>query len=1387
MKDHPVLERVYARVDILDFDRSNESFAKISSIFMIGEAAHHVKSIEDFNVRNKKLVASIGIDAVKDLMISKQVSGGDDWEELDDIDFEELLNTDNVEVVDNSEVPAKGNHGISGNLFTDYTLYESDKMNDICEKIALTTRIEPFKQYIWIPSMLKSFSGNDVSLMHYWTTSLRKIEGYPIDGQLIDPANSVGLSIKEATNTSSIVLTCVCLDALVKNKSRLQFIARSDSESYELIHTNAFQQFFPSITLPIFNQYLIDDSSIGSKYESCYFNFKETKSRYIDQAKVIADLSKQNQITIDSSDFLTVTTIGIDMAASYSDNHIRVDTINLFQAIDSNSFNSIAFIDLYCLDDDMRYTRLRKIQQRDQYRIKKDEPLVAIGSYTKKKLIQSKSIVITLLPQNEFDSTRIIIDRYGSVIIRSQPNQVKSFSKAAFMDFIASIVNPIIDQMNSIDLAFSSHERFAKINDTASLKYHVPSSSSKLSFRFAISYKKMLDLVIKHLVSGGFVSAINTDQSKRNNMITSFGIRYGVSKDVVTGFRRSSIDIRSVSDLAIIVLSNLDVGETDLYVDIIGRLINLYKSDVLIPADQQTQLSIVDPVLFRTKVSSDGYSRICQKKFQPVLSSAKDPKAVQYHNFTFDRPEYYSCPTKHAPVLGFILGKHERGYCLPCCRKTPQADEQKVKESCISNTMLSNERLSTYKVDYPIVEVPNLKIMNRRVSLPSYITNLLGIPTAVANGTIMSSHGGVRDGADKSSRSYLQTAIIIAAIDNNNQKPIYESSRELVLDIIAMIKQPLMQVNIMKNRLISSRFATPQALIHSIEDYYIRDKILESNANLSAVEWNDLIIFLSNCMGLNVLLLEDERIKDKGLHLVNLHDVDVSKPVSILLKRTNIEWSDRQHNTRALYLPVTLSSFKVLKISILIIPRFNISSFLSKIRRITSGAIIQFVSEQFTLQRVVEVVRQNKKFKLLEDISDQKLVAIGIGRNTLISSIYTITSNVKPKDVQMTPDVSFRDMCLFISEYNTHFINETPNIANEIKSYKNYLNVAIKISNRYQFIRTSAFLLKVHRFVIHDSMVIGVVIRVIDIDKVVSTELMFMKPTPKKLILTELTKLQTELKTLHERMNAIAILSFPIGLEVLLCTNPADTDFSFEHTFITWLNNPLKSSTLQPKGCKQDMRKDFSIGTYYAEIYNILVSDIMKAWKNEQESNVVQIIIQTLKKAGALPVAPTKIDKLILEIEQNNKYDPIIIRDAVSNLFDHINAIDKNTAQAIARVKDSALFMGFELKNVHRLGREQIKNKVATLMKELTIKSLQYPSFDMDKSIKNQLKKFYDNKTGKLIIHASLFNDVIDMIVSDLINPFRRDYITNLQLIDSSLSDIKPHFGELIYIQHIKS
>ena len=1387
MKHAPVLESVYARVDILDISRANGSFNKIASIFMLGEANRHVKNIDDFNVKNKKLVSALGVDTIRALIDTPTPirGGADEWDELDDMDFEELLNAETIVINDQEKVDKK-NASVTGNHFNDFELYTTDKAADIRQKVAMATKIDPYKQYIWIPSVNKSMNGDSISMINHWSNSLRIVNGYPIDGHSTSDI-SFQPSVRTFAKSSAVVLYCISLDSIILDKAQLQFLARSDSESYELIHKNTIQYFYPMVTLGVFNQYLSDESLVKSKFESCEFDIKDAIAQYNRKAKIVAELNKEKKVTIDSSDLLMVTTTGMTLFATYGDYHQRVNTTNLFQQIDISLFDSVSSIDLFCINGGMRSVRLRKLQQKDQFRIVKDESISSFGTYSKNKLIQSRSMILTLLPRDEFDLLKIIIDQFGSSMIIAQPNQTRSFSKAGFLEFVSPIVDTILNLINSNDSAFTSHEKYHLLKDPVKFQYQFPSSSSKLTFMFPISYNKLLDMFIDKLLSAAFVKSINNENSKRNNPITSFSIYYGVSSNETTGQRQSSIDVRNINSGAIVVLSNMDVDETNLYVDIIGRLILASKSSLIMPFNSKSNLNTVDPVLFRMKVTSDGYSRICQRKFQPVVTTADDSKSVEYYNFTFQRPEYYSCPTKDAPVLGFIKGKHEQGYCLPCCRKTKQPKLEQIKKTCIQNESKEEFSFSTYKIDYPIPDIPNSKIMNRRISLPPYISQILGIQNAVANGTILASHGEIRDGMDPSTKSYLQTAIIISAIDNGNFKPIYKSHREFILDVIAMIKQPLMQVNIMRYKLIADRYATPQDLVHAIEDCFIKESYLNSTSVLSAVEWNDLIIFLANSMGLNVLLLTDERVRTKGLQLANLYDIDVAKPVLILLRRTNIEWSSRNHNTRAVYLPITSTSFKVLKISTLVVPKFSISKTLSKLRRVTFGNVVKTISKQLTIDKLHEMAESDKTYKLLEDMSDQKLAAYRINKNFIITTVSTMKTTIKPINTNMTPTSPLKDLLMFITDYNMHFLNDTTNITESLSSYKVYLQLALKSTTQYEFIDTNAFVLKIHKFITYDSMVIGAVVNVININKIVCTELMFMKPTSLKTITNDLKQLQSELSILHKRLNLKAIISFPIATSVLFDTLPHTSLTSFDNAFLHWETNPLNCSQLQPNKCKLDLRQNLNEGTYMSEIYKLYCSKVIEEWTNQKSLELDNFIIDQLKKIKSLPIVETKIDNLINDIvSRYSCYDPAIVRHTITTLFDDINKIDKTISDATTRIKKYSSFNGFELKNVHRLTKTELKSKIETLTKEIGVKSAKYPEFNLDQSISSQSQKFYD-KNKKLIIQLDIYPILVESMVSDLSNPFRRDYIIHQPLIESSFIDIRPHIGELIYVQLINN
>jgi predicted XRE-type DNA-binding protein len=121
-----------------------------------------------------------------------------------------------------------------------------------------------------------------------------------------------------------------------------------------------------------------------------------------------------------------------------------------------------------------------------------------------------------------------------------------------------------------------------------------------------------------------------------------------------------------------------------------------------------------DPLLYDLKRYDTGnnemvYARYCQQNRQPVihtdkemrdLSAAKKAALIKYWNFTKKKPAYYSCPTKEYPVLSFIIGKHPKGYCLPCCTKKIGKRGKKDTKiiSCLQNYEYKEEATKTIRL-----------------------------------------------------------------------------------------------------------------------------------------------------------------------------------------------------------------------------------------------------------------------------------------------------------------------------------------------------------------------------------------------------------------------------------------------------------------------------------------------------------------------------------------------------------------------------------------------------------------------------------------------------------------------------------------------------------------
>ena len=381
--------------------------------------------------------------------------------------------------------------------------------------------------------------------------------------------------------------------------------------------------------------------------------------------------------------------------------------------------------------------------------------------------------------------------------------------------------------------------------------------------------------------------------------------------------------------------------------------------------------------------------------------------------------------------------------------------------------------------------------------------------------------------------------------------------------------------------------------------------------------------------------------------------------------------------------------------------------------------------------------------------------------------------------IKAKPTASFETLVLFVNDYNNYVISETSDQKEKLETYKQYLQVALK-TNKYEMIEMVAFLLKIDKIIIHNDHVIGAIVNVVHGNKIICTELMFFKATTTKAIESQLKKSKEELEALHKRVNAKALLCFPISLLSIT------SDFS--KICITWNMHPLEVLRVPDDKCSRSLTEEYSKGTYMIHIYKLFTKTIFDAWRGERPTELIEFLVSKFKKLNkAPPLSQVKTNEIIDEcVSKFHQYDPNVLKITLGKLVEDMNLLDKNVSDCVARINNDSIFVGFDLKNVYRLTKPEMKRKIEQLTKDNTTTMPGMPAFSVDLTHYEQLNNFYSPKTNQLLIHDKLKNDLIKFVVGDLKNPFRREFIINHQIMDElSFKNILPHEGETVYINAI--
>lgn len=319
-----------------------------------------------------------------------------------------------------------------------------------------------------------------------------------------------------------------------------------------------------------------------------------------------------------------------------------------------------------------------------------------------------------------------------------------------------------------------------------------------------------------------------------------------------------------------------------------------------------------DPELYNLKKhgSRKVYSRKCQHRRQPLIYakdelsglSAKEKKMlVKYWNFTLQKPAYYSCPSKEYPYLGFHVGFHPAGYCVPCCNATapaPSSRKERITSICLQGhkytlgmKALSTRHILSYGKDIEVGRLGRLPPGSLRRHLrssergtsPTENFYLYGVPQhfpGVANmGIVYALSAAVAGLSISGGRRRDEPG-------DEEEKRISAQVRNFLRAVLAGLrKADRRSLQTLAGGSLIDYFSTPEELCSEIESLFLRGEVLTSIPS-GFTGWPELFISLaSELIGVDTYVLMDGG--DGKLSLYISDSLVGDKPIALILKRVN--------------------------------------------------------------------------------------------------------------------------------------------------------------------------------------------------------------------------------------------------------------------------------------------------------------------------------------------------------------------------------------------------------------------------------------------------------------------------------------------------------------------
>lgn len=667
------------------------------------------KIIKSSNFKNgaSELKSYFGPKYKKILHIEKKgaLLGGDVDQEGDifDIDFENVQESD-IKNYDNKleDVVLK-----KVNYVFNISIYPEDSFWTLKQKIYVVTNIPVYRQHIYYGNHKTPYTIliQDVEYPIMKTKDTMPILNIKVDQNMNFNKDNVRIRMEE---------TCMILDDIMDepfymydlddyfeniNKTALL----NDKISSDIIYHSMIKKYFPILDDKMFKKYLENEQELIASYHLINIGKDVLKSRFASEMKILDKVynksAKFHDKYCDSGIDIEIVEVEIKTLPN------ERDTMEIRNLVDLIQTNDVYIaLDAYVSHNRSKYRVVKNWVGLEQ---------IVLDQIMKTKEDYFGQDFLAVYFSIDMDVHSIYFYTDGSYTVKCNFYKTHDVNFQKLLAKIYPFVRPILDIINSNkDYLFCSVPDLVPKNITLS-KIH-----AKIKWPKILNDKQFAELsnILDKYYTAGIISKRNVTAKPNTYMIKLVKGMYknnvrlylkkgvesadyyvvfkdiktyetwnsrwgGENVEIINNMANITFEVYGMDNVKFIRAVNYIFGIMDeIEKNIKDHQLTKKESVAKTSKTNKKKFKEIDPKLYDMEdEKGTKYARICQKKHRPINIYTKEEydslpgndkkHTYEFINYTTGEKVYYKCSDK-MPFLGFIIGKHPDGYCIPKCKKS---------------------------------------------------------------------------------------------------------------------------------------------------------------------------------------------------------------------------------------------------------------------------------------------------------------------------------------------------------------------------------------------------------------------------------------------------------------------------------------------------------------------------------------------------------------------------------------------------------------------------------------------------------------------------------------------------------------------------------------------